>query len=185
MPDPPHLNSSPSPSPLPLPLPLPKTSTIPHPTVAGFLSPRHWSPGCQLGDASGGLTTAPRAGVPSLTMLGAATATRARPLGPNIVKGGSRGERFGERARIVCAGLIERQASSGTDADEWSSDKRQATVGRAGTALYECDSLSSSQARTARRRCGITMEPPTTRPIASTSWSSASSTPCSWHLPRW
>jgi hypothetical protein len=51
--------------------------------------------------------TAPRAGVPPfatcgvpfLTMLGARSLKRRVPPGPNIVKGGTLGERVGERAR--------------------------------------------------------------------------------------
>lgn len=55
--------------------------------------------GCQVVIARGTPMTSPRAGVPSLAMLGVQTAVRDGPLGPNIVKGGTRGEGVRERSR--------------------------------------------------------------------------------------
>ena len=52
----------------------------------------------------------PSAGVPSLTMLGAQSSVCRGPLGPNIVKGGTRGERAGEMARRVSDGRRELHA---------------------------------------------------------------------------
>ena len=74
--------------------------------------------GCQMVDAIGRLTTARRAGVPGMTFRGPRSSRNVVwRSGLETSLPGSRGERVGERARIVCADLIEREASSGTDAD--------------------------------------------------------------------
>jgi hypothetical protein len=48
-------------------------------------------------------------GVPSLTMLGVPRRWWGGPSSPNIVKGGTHGERLGERARRSSAGLTDRE----------------------------------------------------------------------------
>ncbi len=66
--------------------------------------------GCQIVDANGRLTTAPRAGVPFLTMLAAPSLERRWSPRPNIVKGGTLGRNVERRARRSDSRLADRVA---------------------------------------------------------------------------
>jgi hypothetical protein len=68
-------------------------------------------------------------GVPSLTMLGARSLERGVPPGPNIVKGGTRGERAGEKSRRSVESTAIRKRIERRDDDD---DDDEDCSGRAG-----------------------------------------------------